>query len=559
MIMQQLWQIKLDWDESVPEDIYTTWNNFYQNINDINKIKISRQVSHPHSKSIQLHCFSDASEKAYGGAIYVRSKDMEGNYYTQLLCAKSRVAPLKQITIPKLELSGALLISQLSDKIKKVLKLPIDDIFYYTDSTIVLGWISSEAREWKPFISNRISEIQTLTDIKKWRHCSGNMNPADIISRGSNANELNQNCLWWYGPSFLKQNQSTWSNHHFPQNIKDLPERKVITHTFHALSDKTANKDIFKLYSSFLKLQRVVAHILRFKTNSLSKINGTERVLGNLNVDELEKSLNLLIRIAQSHEFKQEIQLLKKEHTLNKSSKLISLNPFIDKNDIIRVGGRLNNANIADNQKHPIILPKNHPLTDLIIRHEHYKHLHVGPQALLAILRTRFWPISGRNSVKNILRKCMTCFRVKPKTYQQIMGDLPASRVTPTRVFNICGTDFAGPFEIKSGKLRGCKIVKAYMCVFICFVTRAVHLEVVSDLTTHSFMNCLKRFFARRGKCSDIYSDNGTNFVGTANEIQTFTEFINNAQMKQNITNYLAQEGINWHFIPARSPHFGGL
>ncbi|XP_043491545.1 uncharacterized protein LOC122517187 [Polistes fuscatus] len=170
-----------------------------------------------------------------------------------------------------------------------------------------------------------------------------------------------------------------------------------------------------------------------------------------------------------------------------------------------------------------------------------------GTQATLNAIHESFWPINGRSSVKRVIYKCIICRRLKPTTPQYPMSDLPANRLLQNRPFLHTGVDFCGPLFIKEKQHRNHGRIKIYVAVFVCFSTKAVHLELVSDLTTEAFLADLHRFMARRGKCSDIYSDNATNFVGSANELEA------------RVSRSLANEGIKWHFIPPRSPHFGGL
>lgn len=220
----------------------------------------------------------------------------------------------------------------------------------------------------------------------------------------------------------------------------------------------------------------------------------------------------------------------------------------MDPEGLIRVGGRINKANLTPDRKNQIVLPSKHQLTKLIIIAEHYRQLHAGNQAILNSLREKFWPIDGRTTIRGILKKCLVCFRVKPINIERLMGDLPRDRVTPNRPFYVTGVDFAGPFLIKDGKLRNRVIIKAYLCLFICFTTKAVHLETVSDLSSNAFLCALKRFISRRGICKTIFSDNGSNFVGANN-------LINGSKFE----NFLLENHIEWKFIPPYSPHQGGL
>ncbi|GBO15194.1 hypothetical protein AVEN_145904-1 [Araneus ventricosus] len=192
----------------------------------------------------------------------------------------------------------------------------------------------------------------------------------------------------------------------------------------------------------------------------------------------------------------------------------------VDSNGILRVGGRLEYSNLTDNQKHPIILPKSHRLTKLIFVYSHLKNLHGGPQGLLCPVRQKFWPIHGRNLSRKIVNDCITCFRNKPVVANQLMGNLPAERITPIFPFNVCGVDFIGPFLVKPVAQGRITARKMFVAIFVCFVTKAVHFELVTDLTTEAFIACLKKIFARRGKSSIVYSDNATNFVGAQSELK---------------------------------------
>ncbi|GFT84635.1 integrase catalytic domain-containing protein [Trichonephila clavipes] len=209
----------------------------------------------------------------------------------------------------------------------------------------------------------------------------------------------------------------------------------------------------------------------------------------------------------------------------------------------------------ADSQKHPILLPKTEHVVNLIISDYHLK-LHAGPQLLQASLREKFWIHSARDSVRRVVRRRISCFRNRPKFAEQIMGDLPESRVCPFSVFQRAGIDFAGPFLIRSSKGRGSRNTKCYICVFVCLATKAVHLEVFSDLTSKAFIACLKRFVARRGKPSEIFCDQGTNFYGASRDLRK--EFLQ--LMKEDaVHQFMVTDNITFHFNPPSAPHFGGI
>lgn len=552
ILLQCLWKHKLDWDEQVPIEVGMQWNRLRDHLGDLVAIRIPRRVICDNCINTQLHCFSDASEAAYGACIYIRSTDHNGKHHVELLCAKSRVAPIKVVTLPRLELCAALVAARLFSVVRGNMNTIPDRVFFWSDSKIVLAWLAAEPTQWKTFVSNRVSEIQEITQGGVWRHIKSEKNPADIISRGMEPSLLKACRLWWHGPTFLLENEDCWVHGEEENEFLDVPEGRIVKQSFISIPKSF---DLLNKYSSFIKLQRVVAYCLRFCHNTTRLKD--ERSLGPLSVAELQESLLVLIKTVQGHELYREIGDLKNGQMVSKKSKIVSLYPFIDENGLLRVGGRLRNSEVEYDQKHPIILPKC-DFTKNLIRHEHYKNLHAGPQALLGIIRLRFWPVTGRNYVKAVLRKCMVCFRIKPPDTKQIMGDLPKQRVIPSRPFTNCGIDYGGPFEIKASKVRNNKTVKAYLCAFVCFSTRAVHLEVVGDLSTDAFLNAFKRFTARRGLCANIYSDNGTNFVGARNELRELLHFMKDPKNLSTFADHFAKFNIQWHFIPPRSPHFGG-
>jgi hypothetical protein len=235
-----------------------------------------------------------------------------------------------------------------------------------------------------------------------------------------------------------------------------------------------------------------------------------------LTPEELTQAQLALIKYIQLKEFGTEVQFLQQQKPLSQKSKLLTLKPFLDADGILRIGGRLRHSDLPDEQKHPILLPRHSRLTDLIIRNLHHQNYHAGPTLLLSLLQRQFWVVRGREAVRFLTKKCTTCRRHAANTLQQIMGDLPRSPVTPGPAFNKCGVDFAGPFSLRPDLPRIKVALKAYFCIFICYATRTIHLELVSSLSTEGFLAALRRFVSRRNRPSEIFSDCGTNFVGAA-------------------------------------------
>ncbi|XP_062714020.1 uncharacterized protein LOC134290830 [Aedes albopictus] len=271
----------------------------------------------------------------------------------------------------------------------------------------------------------------------------------------------------------------------------------------------------------------------------------------------MHEALRCLVGIAQREAFREEFASLATSGQVKPSSKLKSLRPFVDEG-VLRVGGRLRNAAVPEDQKHPFVLPSKHPFTELVARYYHQKLLHAGPQLLISSLREKFWPLRARNLARRIVHSCINCFRCRPRATEQVMGDLPAERVSPTLPFLCTGVDLCGPVYYRLPD-RKSKPVKAYVALFVCLSIKAVHIELVGDLSTNSFLAALRRFVARRGKPKLIECDNAQNFRGAVRELSELSKQFRSQQMQNTVTRSCAEDGIEFKFIPPRSPNFGGL
>lgn len=303
---------------------------------------------------------------------------------------------------------------------------------------------------------------------------------------------------------------------------------------------------------------RIIAYVQRFVSNIRASTKNQQRCSSIFTADEIDRALMACVKIVQTNNFSDEIRLLRKGKELSRRHSLVSLTPFLDKEGVLRVGGRLEHANIPFASKHPILLPKSHSFTTALMNYYHYRNFHAGAQSLLAAVRQRFWPVNGKELSRRIVKQCIRCFRTKPSTICQLMGNLPEKRVTPGRPFRDTGIDFLGPIHVHY-KIRGKRPTKAYVALFICFSTKAVHLEAVTDLTSESFLAALKRFVGRRGLPENIFTDNATNFIGAKNDLHEFNQSFHSQTTQDDIRQMCAQDRINWCTIPPRSPHFGGL
>ncbi|XP_052738126.1 uncharacterized protein LOC128198186 [Bicyclus anynana] len=551
LIIQALWISKCDWDSEAPDVIKKDFLDIANSLHFLNSIKIPRFVSCSSPTLVELHTFSDASERAYGGCIYVRTIDHEGLVNVRLLTSKNKVAPIKpKCTIPRLELSAALLATRLWKKVVNALTINIHQHWFWSDSTIVLGWLSSSSSQTVQFVRNRVGEIQETTNGHKWNYVPSKSNPADLVSRGVKADSISTAALWWTGPEYLHEAIIRIPEIH---KALDISTSDTSLHTFipKKAEDHTNNRilHIIHKHSSFNKIIRILAYVKRFIHNCRTKTQHN-----HLTLNEINSSRKIVLHHAQREMFLEEYNLLKNNKQLPKRSKLNSLSPFLDSDDLIRVGGRLRNSYYSYDVKHPIVLCAKHHITKTLFLLHHKVLMHAGPQLLLSNIRQNYWTIDGRNLARKTVHACVRCFRFKATSVQPIMGDLPNERTHLVSPFLTTGVDYAGPVLILNRKGKGSRLTKSYICVFICFAVKAVHLELVTDLTKEAYLACLNRFISRRGKPETIYSDNASTFIGASNELAQFLKGSVDYVQAQ-----LAEQGINFKYIPAYSPHFGGI
>lgn len=552
IFIQQLWQVKMSWDEPLPINFQLRWKSFYEGLQSVKELTIPRKVIITSSAKIEMHGFCDASQNAYGACIYLRSQNKGGEWESHLLCSKSRLAPLTPTSIPRLELCGAVLLTELAKKVALSFSYDIKNFRFWTDSMVVIAWIRGFPAQWKTYVANRVGQILEDTAPNQWVHVKSEDNPADLITRGVCVSSIINLSLWWNGPQWLTSNEIPHSPYIAAEIPNEILERKQIQF---ALAATIEENSLLTRYSSWTRLIRISAWILRFAKNAKNRTGASNKIAGPLNVDELRYSACVWYKCAQFVSFRKELDALTNRTAIPNGSKLLCLNPYVDADGLLRVGGRLKWAPINNNQKNPILLPASGQITKLIFEYYHQKQLHCGPQALLAQIRLNYWPLNARNIARRTVHKCVVCFHVKPRFSEPLMAPLPSSRLQITRPFTNTGVDFAGPIAIRSG-IRRVTSIKAYIAVFVCFSTRAVHLELVHGLTSGDFLAALRRFMSRRGKCSTIYSDNATNFVGARRELRSYLQ---SSPEERSVGDVLSEDGVNWRFIPPGSPHFGGM
>ncbi|GFW21298.1 integrase catalytic domain-containing protein [Trichonephila clavipes] len=454
----------------------------------------------------------NASPKSFGAVAYLRYKISDNNFNTKFVISKSRVAPIKKITLPMLELKRAVIAAKLVKHLKRILK-DIERIILWSDSTIVLYWIKGSTYKFKSFVSNRISEIQENTDPASWRHCSGKQNPADLLTRGLTSKELINSEKWWHGPEWLKYSENLWPKlEGFESLESEIVELKsslivnlTITHNIIINPDK---------YSSLLKLLRITAYVFRF-------VNALRRkgiVKGPLAAEELSNAEIFWVKVTQNDFYTSEITCLKSNKTLQKDSKLLRLNPLLDDNGVLRVTGRLGKiTHLSANEKHPIILPSKSRLTELLIWESHKRVFHI-------LVYLTHW-----------------C--------SQATAPLPDVCVTESPTFSVVGLDFAGPLFVKDND------AKQYILLITCAVTRSIHLELVGSMTTDTYLIAFRRFVARRGLCTMVISDNARTFKCAELQLQQMWKVLNHEEVK----NFYSAHSIKWKYIVERAAWWGGL
>ncbi|XP_025266779.1 uncharacterized protein LOC112638780 [Camponotus floridanus] len=474
-------------------------------------MKVSRWLGSdgPHSH-VELHGFADASERGYAAVVYLRSSTGRG---ITLHLLTGKVAPVKPVSLPRLELCAAALLTNLVVHTRTLLSLSSPPVFLWSDSRVTLHWIHGHASRWKTYVANRVSLIQERLPEARWRHVPGKDNPADCASRGVLPSDLVGHPLWWTGPSWLLEDQTRWPNNDGALLNAAVPEQRAVASLSAAVKDVSESAFLLR-FSSLHRLLRVTAWCLRWRRTGTRRSRTTADAALSLTSCEIEDALLHWIRITQTLHFLGEITALSKGRALPARSPLTKLSPFLDDSGVMRVGERLKNAILSHDERHPSIIPPESRLTHLMVDSCHRRTLHGGVQLILGLLRQRVWIPRGRAVVKRAIHRCVTCTRWRAAAPQPLMGNLPRERVTPARPFLRTGVDYAGPILIRASKGRGHKASKGFIAVFVCLSTKAVHLEAVTDYTAEAFLAAFRRFVSRRGLCSDVFSDCGTNFVG---------------------------------------------
>ena len=465
--------------------------------------------------------------------IFLRWELLNGSYKCVPVLIKSFVAPLKKKTIPRLELMGCLTLTRKNDTCRTSLQFAnIQDCrrIFWVDSSTVLSWIKTPSQKFKPFVSARVAEIQETVGVDDFRYIRSKSNPADTLTRGT---ELSRLTDWLEGPTFLQLPEANWPSFQVEDQSIHVEEAEVFkemktsekadTSSKHgvAISDVNAVKheattveanvkleedntilhQLLKTCSTFSKIRRTLAYVRRFAQNARKKNANT----GPITVQELKESENQLFKWSQLH--------------LDPSVIDKKLIPSLDEDGLIRAHGRLEDArSLPQEMRNPIILPRDHLLVKLLLRHLHTKRAHCGYKSLIHEARRKYWIIGVRSMSKALTSKCITCKKLRKKPLDQLMGQIPSLRVAAGfPPFSNTAIDMFGPLHIKLNRKT---LKEAQVIIFTCMTTRAVHLELVNDKTSDAFLMAFRRFASLRGHPSVCWSDCGTNFVGAQAYLQ---------------------------------------
>ena len=541
-LLKSIWsKCGQQWDEAIDAEAEAKFLKWKEQLPTVAETSIDRKYFREKASQVDLHVFADASEDTMCAVAYFRSKQYdESQAELSFIIGKCRVAPMRHMSIPRLELQAAVMAVRLKDQIVKEHETKVNSCTFWSDSTTVIQWINSSHRKQQVFVANRVAEILDTTDVSQWKHVSGVNNPADIGTRLISIEELRQS-EWFTGPAWLQESKEKW-----PKEVPLVLASDDDVHPSVFVSEATEPEPEvdWNRFSNFNRLVNSVAYVLRF----IKRVRSTSILLS---VEEREYAKRTIFKLVQQELFPNEFSALTKSQNISNSSKILQFTPFIDANGLIRAKGRLGKSDIDYDTKHPILLHWKHPAVELFLRSEHRRNFHEGTEYVRNVVQQNYWILGIRNALRSIKVKCVVCRKGNVQTIKPMMADLPEERLETIRPFTNVGVDYFGPFIVKIGRRQE----KRWCCLFTCLAIRAVHLEIVPGLDSDSCLNAIARFIARRGKPKTILSDNGTNFVGAEREMREYLKDWNT----ENITQSLVQEGITWRFNPPASPHFGGV
>ncbi|XP_004536857.1 uncharacterized protein LOC101448765 [Ceratitis capitata] len=346
MWFQDTWRVQVGWDEPIPTTIATQWLEHRSQLHRMAYLKVSRWLGTGRTGSFtELHLFADASERAYAAVMYARTIHADGQIVVSIISSKTKVAPIKPTSLPRLELCAAHLAAKPARSVLHSWGNQRYPMFAWTDSTITLPWLQTHPSRWETFVANRVSEVHEVLPAECWNHVRSEKNPADCASRGVTPLKLLHQEQWWNGPSFLRSSNAFWKSGSSKTHMTEFGLRKKVrAHLTH--SDN--HWSVMTKYLSYSKLKRVMAYVLRFVFNARSiTLHNAEKRCGPVSSTEIAEAERRLIKYTQHFFYANEIFLCSAKRPIPLRSSLLRLQPFLDSNGILRIGGRLKSAKLA--------------------------------------------------------------------------------------------------------------------------------------------------------------------------------------------------------------------
>ena len=515
---------KCPWDSTLSKHLVKKWQKWESQLPCLVEIPRALPRSQEPIHEISLHSFGDASGKGVAAAVYA-VVSQSTKTYQGLVASKARLAK-EGLTIPRLELVAGHMALNLVINVESALQgFPITKVVCWLDSSVALYWILGGG-ELKQFVGNRVRKIRERKHVK-WRHVPTDQNPADVASRSGIVQEDNR--LWWDGPEWLS-NPRKW-----PKDIVTAPsvesekEAKVIKQIMNvAVEPQTDDLDDLLAKYPLWKTLKVCAWLMRFVRNARNPKEN--RTLGPITAQEIEEQKQFWVRRVQN----------RNPERVDEDRLKLNLQP--NKDGVLECRGRLQGH-------YPVYIPDTSVYAEKLIEHAHENTLHGGVGLTMTKIREEHWISRLRRLAKRIINRCPGCKRFQAVAMASPPpGLLPRSRTEGITPFEVIGVDYAGPlmYRAKNKKER-----KAYVLLYTCSLTRAVYLELLPTLEMDEFIRSFKRFVARRGRPTKVYSDNGSTFVGAAN-------WLRKVMKDEKFSDFLAKNNIQWQFNLSRAPWWGG-
>ncbi|XP_065095799.1 uncharacterized protein LOC135717600 [Ochlerotatus camptorhynchus] len=519
ILLQEVWRAKTAWDEEIGEKELEKWHTWLRTLPELELVEIPRCYYQADSSineaRIELHTFVDASELGYAAVSYFRI-ERNGHVHCALIGSKTRVAPLKFVSIPRLELQAAVIGSRLAKSIGAGHSIKVDRRYFWTDARDVMCWLQSDHRRYSQFVAFRVGEILEEMDVTEWRWIGTKENVADDGTKWKYKPDLKPASRWFNGTSFLWRPKMEWPESSL--NGQETAE-EIRSSVMHHSVGRVRTVLLPENFSSWYRLRRATAFVQRFVNNIRLKKEGQQRNVGPLTQHEFLNAEVFQIKRAQEDVYADELAILAAgDRRLQKKNSLFKVCPFVDKRGVMRIHSRLGECDFVDeSSRYPIVLPREHPVT-----------------ALLGL----------RSSASKL----------------SVMRDTTRCTSTPDDGFVTEGKDGSLRARVLvrgRGLLRtvvGRHHEKRWGVIVTCLTVRAIHLELAASLNTSSCILALRNCFARRGTPLEIISDRGTNFVGADRELKEAVAALDQERLMVEFTT----TRTTWRFNPPASPHMGG-